>query len=195
LTAKAEATRQHIIACAASVFADNGYNQTRLTDIAEQAGLHLTALYYHYDNKDALARDLLLAASSARSHALRSALAELKAHTSVIARIAAVNRAYLDQILHPSSMMRASLSIMGEVSSKIREEVLSLMGADYEIWRALLLEGKRSGEIKATVDIDMVRMLLLGSMSWTVQWFDRDRGSPDRVVVALNQMLFEGIES
>lgn len=192
-TPKALATRRHILDCAASVFARNGYKLTRLRDIADAAGLHLTALYYHYDNKEALARDLLMTAASQRSDALRAALDELPPEAPYRMRIATANRAYLGQILQNNPLMPAAVAIIGQVSPEVREEVLELTRGDSEVWRKLLIEAQRVGEIAASVDIDMVRMLLIGSMNWTIEWFDPERGSSDRLAFALNRLLFEGI--
>jgi AcrR family transcriptional regulator len=193
MTSKALLTRQHILECAATVFAESGYKLSRLRDIADRAGLHLTALYYHYDNKEALARDVLMSAASQRSQALRQALAELPPEAPCRMRIATANRAYLGQILQNNPLMRAAVTIIGQVSPDVRHEVLELTRGDSEVWRGLLTEGQRRGEIDASVDIDMVRMLLIGSMNWTIEWFDPARGFPDRLAFALNRMLFDGI--
>jgi AcrR family transcriptional regulator len=192
-TPKALATRRHILDCAAGVFARNGYKLTRLRDIADAAGLHLTALYYHYDNKEALARDLIMAAASQRSAALRGALEDLPPEAPYRMRIATANRAYLGQLLQDNPLMRAAVAIIGQVSPEVRDEVLELTRGDSEVWRRLLVEAQRVGEIAASVDIDMVRMLLIGSMNWAIEWFDPERSSPDRLAFALNRMLFEGI--
>ena len=37
---------------AAAIFAEKGYSLTKLSDIAQSAGIHLTGLYYYYDNRE-----------------------------------------------------------------------------------------------------------------------------------------------
>jgi TetR/AcrR family transcriptional regulator, cholesterol catabolism regulator len=193
-TAKAHSTRQHILACAASVFAERGYELTRLRDIADRAELHLTALYYHYDSKDALAGELLMVTARRRSEGVRLALAQLPVEAPLRARIETLNRAYLGEILRDDPFLRASVAILGQVAPATRERMLEITREDGEVWRTLLTEAQRTGEIGASVDIDMVRMLLIGSMNWSIEWFDPRRGLPDRVAWALNRMLFDGIQ-
>lgn len=71
LTPKGQATRQRILAAAAEVFARQGYEKTRVADIAEGAGVSHGNFYRHFTDKD----DVLDAV-------LQAPLAELRGATS-----------------------------------------------------------------------------------------------------------------
>jgi AcrR family transcriptional regulator len=69
--AKAQATRRALIAIAADVFAEQGYAQTSIRDIARRASLTTGAIYGHFRNK----ADLLVEAIS------RSTIDELESQS------------------------------------------------------------------------------------------------------------------
>ena len=66
-SSKSALTRKGIVDGAAALFAERGYKLTTLNDIAETIGVHLTGLYYHYDNKEELAADIRDAVGQAPS--------------------------------------------------------------------------------------------------------------------------------
>jgi AcrR family transcriptional regulator len=51
---EAEETKQKIINAAVELFETNGYNATRIEDIAEKTGMTRGAVYWHFKNKDDL---------------------------------------------------------------------------------------------------------------------------------------------
>ncbi len=52
---RAVRTRAEILRCAARLFAERGYQQTGIKDVAEQVGMTKGAVYFHFPNKQALA--------------------------------------------------------------------------------------------------------------------------------------------
>jgi len=52
--ARSRATRERLLAAAEKVFADKGYDGAKLTDIAEEAGVSVGAVYFRFKDKDAL---------------------------------------------------------------------------------------------------------------------------------------------
>src|SRR5580693_923669 len=53
---RAEATRQSLLLAAAHLFDQHGYVGTSISDISRRAGLTSGAVYFHYANKENLAR-------------------------------------------------------------------------------------------------------------------------------------------
>ncbi|WP_182347867.1 TetR/AcrR family transcriptional regulator [Tomitella gaofuii] len=56
---RAEATRRQILDAAAEVFAENGYIKANLGDIVARADVTKGALYFHFDSKESLAREII----------------------------------------------------------------------------------------------------------------------------------------
>lgn len=57
--ARATATRQRIIDAGVELFSSKGYGDTALGDIAAMAEVTTGAFYYHFDSKEALAKEIL----------------------------------------------------------------------------------------------------------------------------------------
>ena len=59
-SSKGDATRQRILSCAAEMFADKGFTETTIREIAKAAGLKNPAsLYFHFASKYAILEDML----------------------------------------------------------------------------------------------------------------------------------------
>ena len=71
---KAEATRQQILLAAACLFREKGYKATTLRDVAEHAGMGAGSLYYHFDSKDAILREVLEVGIATIDEAVRLSL-------------------------------------------------------------------------------------------------------------------------
>ena len=55
---KSAVTRQSIIESAAKLFTEKGYYQTNIKDIAKEAGIAHPCVYYYFDNKENIARQI-----------------------------------------------------------------------------------------------------------------------------------------
>src|SRR5262245_57916504 len=58
-TDPAPTTRERIPQVALRLFAEKGYEATSMREIAEHLGITKPALYYHFDSKEAIVRELL----------------------------------------------------------------------------------------------------------------------------------------
>lgn len=59
-SARARATHQKLLAAAAAAFSQQGYEQTRVADIVERAGVAHGSFYRYFDDKDVILRELLV---------------------------------------------------------------------------------------------------------------------------------------
>jgi TetR/AcrR family transcriptional regulator, cholesterol catabolism regulator len=191
-TQKSMATRQKILDAAAAIFAKNGYSLTLLSDIAERAGIHLTALYYYYDSKEALVADIISFVPTRAAIALQEALDALPESLSYRERIEAAFTVYLEAILKDDDYVRADHRIAAQVSPKLRKRALSVSRQINAIWGKLLEEAVAAGEVRADIDMTLLRMLMIGSMNWSVEWFRPDISPPSRLAQAMQTLFFEG---
>jgi AcrR family transcriptional regulator len=59
LTTQGLERKQQLLDCAAELFAERGYNETRVIDIVKAAGVAKGLFYWYFENKEALFRELL----------------------------------------------------------------------------------------------------------------------------------------
>ncbi len=191
-TRKAEATRQQILDAAAALFAERGYSLTRLSDIAQRAGMHLTGLYYYYDNKEELVSDIICHVPARVAAALKEALAALPPETSKRKRLETAFTVYLTHILKDDDYVRADHRIASQISPEVRARAIDISRDINTIWRSLLDEAAAAGEIRSDIDMTMLRMLMLGAMNWSVEWFRSEISPPSRLAEAMTVLFFEG---
>jgi len=192
-SAKSESTRRQILDTAASIFAERGYSLTRLSDIANGVGIHLTALYYYYDNKEELVSDLISSVPEHSYKSLLEAIDALPANCSVRTRIETLITVYLRSILRQDDYVRSLHRVGMQISQQGQEQFLKVSRRINDIWKRELEAAVRSGAIRSDLDLKMLRMLLIGAMNWSVEWFDRKGGPPDRLADVLKVMLFDGV--
>ena len=73
---QAEQTRQHLMETALNVFNQVGYEEARLGDIADEAGVTRGAIYHHFGNKAGLLTALIEDAYALGGDMLQQAIAE-----------------------------------------------------------------------------------------------------------------------
>jgi AcrR family transcriptional regulator len=59
LTAQGQERKQQLLDCAAELFAERGYGETRVLDIVRAAGVAKGLFYWYFENKEAVFRELV----------------------------------------------------------------------------------------------------------------------------------------
>lgn len=185
-------TRQSILDAAAAMFARNGYALTRLSDIADSVGMHLTGLYYYYDSKEALVSDIITYVPTRVSSALEQALDALPPTATHRQRIETAFAAYLEAILKDDAYVRAEHRIAAQLAPKLRKRSLKVAQEINELWRKLLEDAVAAGEVRSDIDMTMLRMLMIGSMNWAVEWFRPGMAPPSYLANAMQTLFFDG---
>ncbi len=157
--------RDEVVAGAARVFAERGYAETSVAELAEQLGLATGALYHYFDGK----QELLIAICDELTEPLLVAARELDNRGSASERLRALVRLW---VAHVASH-RHNLLVFTQVRHVVDhgEEWGSVRRArkDFEL---LVAEA-----IVATgvADPDLRRLALLGMVNHLPQWY-RPRG-------------------
>jgi AcrR family transcriptional regulator len=190
---KAIETRRRILEVAAIQIADKGYAETRLSDIAQAAGIHLSALYYHFDTKEDLTSEILVMVPQATSRALREALADLPPSARHRDRIAAVVTVQMQHILRQDAYTRASLQIAQQAPREVREKAMSMTRDHSETLRMLIEAARADGAIRDDIDLTMARMVMFGAMNWSIEWYRPGEVTPEQFAEVIVSVIFDGI--
>ena len=164
--------RQELLNAAARLFRDKGFSATSTRDIAGAVGMHSGSPFYHFKSKDAL----LLAVMQAGMHAAiaRQALALQADGTEVMSplvRIRRLIRAHFETLLGPGNDFVPVMLYEYRSLSPRQRTVLAQLQLDYEAaWMPVLQALHASGQLNAPIKLS--RLLILGALNWSVQWFD-----------------------
>ena len=191
---KSERTRARILDAAAKVFREQGYANARLSDIAELAGMQTGSLYYHFDGREELVAEILrLGIVRAWDH-VRAAVDALPADATPIQRLGAAIRAHTIAVLILSDYSSAQARIVGQVPPDVHRVHLGDQRRYGAYWNELLAAAAEAGELRADIDLFTARMLVLGALNHTAEWFAPARHvSPESIADLAVTMVLSGL--
>jgi AcrR family transcriptional regulator len=174
---KSERTRQRILDAAAKVFRAQGYSNARLSDIAELAGMQTGSLYYHFDSREDLVAEILRLGIETAWEQVRTAVDALPATATPLDRLAVAIRAHTLAVLEISDYSSAQARIVGQVPPEVLQGHLHDQRRYGAYWNGLIEAAIDSGELRDDLDPFVARMLVLGALNWTAEWYRPGRGA------------------
>ena len=187
-----EGTRAAILEAAARLFRDRGYVATTLRDIGEAVGMKAGSIYYHFGSKDEILAEVLDLGIVAMHRVVAGAVAALPPDASAVERIETAIRAHLAGLLQYGVFTSANVRIYGQVPAAAKERHAPVRQAYADYWTRLLARARREGVVRRDINLKMLRLLLLGSMNWTVEWYRPQRGSVAGIARAVQKLFLEG---
>ena len=153
---------QRIVAAAAEVFADRGFEGARIDEIAERAGVNKAMLYYHVGDKERLYSAVLV-------ESIDRGLVLLRAATAAVASPSAKLQAVLDTLAEFGTSNPAFIPIiMREVSSggpNLPDALFERLGSVFRVVADVLAEGVEQGVFRPT-DPLLTHVTLVGALMY-----------------------------
>jgi TetR/AcrR family transcriptional regulator, cholesterol catabolism regulator len=190
---KSQAKRLRILEAAAVVLAECGYADTRLSDIASAAGTFAGSIYYHFASREVLVEEVLTLGVTRTFDAVRARVEALPPDSSHRERIAAAIEAHVTFANSSDRFAAANQRLFAQVPHDIRKRQISRHRAYGAYWRKLLADARRAGEIRADLDLTVLRLQLLGAINWTVEWYRPGKRSTREIAAQLAATFFDGI--
>lgn len=186
-------TKSRILDQAARLFRENGYAAISLRAIAEAAGMKAGSVYYHFKSKEEIVLEVLDTGIRRVHSAVDRAWIELPTNSAADTLISTCVTAHLDTLLTHSDYTSANVRIYGQVPENIRLQALSAR-RDYEqLWDKILQQANQSGKFRQNFDLKLFRLLLIGSLNATLEWFDPDQGDITKLSEEYSKILLRGI--
>jgi AcrR family transcriptional regulator len=172
----------------ARVLVRRGFTGTRLSDIAEAAGLQAASIYYHFASREDLIEAVIRKGIlEARLH-LEGVLAALPGDATPFERIDAAVAAHLTFGLEISDSTAAAIHNMGQLPPAMAERQRAAEEEYGSVWATLLEEAHDAGEFRPDVNLLAARMLVIGALNQAAEWW-RPRKTPLKVVIATAQQM------
>ena len=190
---KSARTRARLLDAAAEVLAQRGFAGTRLSDIAKVAHVQAPAIYYYYSSREDLIEDVLFVGASAMYDFLESTLAALPVDTPPAKRLEAAVEAHLRHELELSDYARAVIRNANQIPDQFRARAMAKIVEYNDLWRTLVADLAAAGQLRSDVDPSIGRMLVLGALNWSVEWWDPARGPLDQVIAVTQSMVLHAL--
>jgi AcrR family transcriptional regulator len=191
-TVTASTRRDELLRIAARLFAERGYRNTTVRDIADAAGILSGSLYHHFDSKESMIDEILRSFQDelfAGYDAIlaRKAPAREKLEAAVRLSFAAVETHHDEVAIFQNEAAR-----LGETE---RFDYLARRNKQSrKVWVTLLKEGIRSGDLRDDLDIEIVYRFIRDAVWMSVHWY-RPGGKLTHTQLADQYLaiLFDGI--
>ena len=192
---KTSEKRQRILAAALKVFAQRGFYNAKVSEVAREAKVADGTIYLYFKNKD----DLLISLFEDRMDFLIRRLHEEldQAGGTSLNRVRAVIRAHL-QIAEKWPDLAEFITVELRQSSKFVKEYENPKFSEYlKILRDLVEEGQRDGTIRDDIDARLVARSIFGALDealLTLVLAGRNTGEAlERTSNQLSQLFCDGI--
>jgi LAO/AO transport system kinase len=192
---KSARTRLRILDAAARTFHEKGYAATRLSDIAEAANTQAGSLYYHFDSKEHLLSEVLERGHARVFETVRKLVEDLGSTASYRDRLRVAIRAHLENNHEHDDYAAANIHLHNQIPENIRQHHIQKHRAYAAYWQELLSDAQTADEIRADVDVSMLRLNLFGMMNWSIEWYRPGRLNIEELADNMCATLFAGIGS
>jgi TetR/AcrR family transcriptional regulator, cholesterol catabolism regulator len=190
---KSDLSRMRILDAAAQSFRRKGYTGTTLNDIAKTADMQAGSLFYYFASKDELLEEVLDIGIRRVHEAVEASQEQLPEHAAHRDRLRAAVEAHFETLLKHGDYTSANIRIFGQVPEDVRKRHLKLRDAYAALWRRLLTKAQKAGALRDDIDLGLVRMLLLGALNWSVEWYQPGKKSIQTMADHMCLILFDGI--
>ena len=165
--------RAEIVRAASRLFAEKGYSATTIRDIARAVDMQSGSPFYHFKTKHDKLKAVVLEGMAIITRAVGAAATQGGTPREVFE---AMLLAHLEQLLAEDGRHFAAtlLHESHHLEAAARAVLIEQKDAYEALWQKALRELKRSGEIDD--DSRVTRLLLMGALNWTVQWYRPNGG-------------------
>jgi len=189
---KAETTRVEILTAAAHLFAEKGYSDCNLRELAERVGMKAGSFYYHFRSKQEILDELVVASVDMVLNAVSNAIHDLGPDATYVDRLVAAMRAHLLPYIQSEDAHAAALMRVWEHTPPAMRHRMRAKRREYaQVWYELVEEGIREGVIRDD-DPRMLVAFMLGSMGRVQEWFNPRYMDMETVCDYVIRMLLAG---
>lgn len=188
---KSVKTRARILDATAYILCRKGFAGTRLTDVADRAECQAPAIYYYFDSREDLIEEVIWQGMARLLSHVRAALEDASDKTAAERLNIAVEQ-HLRFILEESDYTMAAIRNAAQMPIDLRDRQLAEQQKYAVVWRQLFSDVRAAGQLRPGVDERLARMLILGSLNWSTEWWQSRGESVDTLVLNAKRMLNGG---
>lgn len=179
---RADSRLPQLLEQSAALFAAHGFEGASVRDIVARVGMLPGSLYAHFANKE----ELLLAVYEEGVRRIRAAVeAAVEAETDPWARLEAACRTHLDNLLTKSAYAQVVIRVRPDDAPGVRAQLVELRDGYEQIFRQLVSRLP----LPLGSDRRSLRLLLLGALNWSPEWYRAGGDSPRRIAAGFIRLL------
>jgi TetR/AcrR family transcriptional regulator, cholesterol catabolism regulator len=184
--------RSELLGIAAGLFAEKGFKNTTVRDIADAAGILSGSLYHHFDSKESMVDEILSTFQEELFGRYDEVLASDDDARTKIDRAVRLSFEAIDHHRHEVAIYQNEADYLGSFE---RFGYLAERNAQSrDVWMTLLNEGVETGVLRQDLDVELVYRFIRDTVWVAVRWY-RPGGelSHDAVADQYLTILLDGI--
>lgn len=181
--------RERIMESAAKVLRAKGMMATRLSEIAEGAGMLAPSIYYHFKSKDVLVERVMLEGIYRNTKYILAAVEAKTAGIDPVQRLRTGIRAHVEFLLSDDDYSSAVARVFPELPEEMRGRVLAAYAAFDNCWRDLIVAASPPG---GTIDPRVARKFLIAMLDSAPMWYRKGKLKPAQIADQAADLFLNG---
>lgn len=178
-----------VLQSAARVLRNKGFNGTKLSDIAEGAGMLAPSIYHHFKSKDALVEQVMLDGIYINTRHIIAKVEMLGPDHDPVERLRAAIVAHVEFLLSDEDFSSAVARVFEEVPDEMRTRVLAAYASFDNYWRDLI---EAAAPDESPIDPTVARKFLIGMLGTTPSWFRTGKLSAQQLADQASRLFLNG---
>jgi TetR/AcrR family transcriptional regulator, cholesterol catabolism regulator len=176
-----------VLNAAVELFASRGFDATSVRDIAAQAGVQPASVYYYYPSKEALLIAIVDRAADMVAQQITAAVTSADPWR----RLEQACATHLSALLGGDGYMRVlATEIPSRRAGDVQQALVRTRNSYEEIFRELIA----ALPVRRGLDRSYLRLVLLGSINWTLLWYREGGDSPAIIARRTVNLIRRGAE-
>jgi AcrR family transcriptional regulator len=183
--------REQILQAAQKLFAEQGFRETNLNDVAVQLGFRRQAVYHYFTSKDEILYELIGRAGRA---VLESSQEMFDTDLAPDVALAEVVRNHVRQVLSDVDVFRIEFAELSKLTDPRAVQLRAEQAGYVRSIADIITAGQKAGLFRKVPAIPHA-MLIIGMCNWTTEWYSDTRShlTIDEVADYAAQLAIYGV--
>jgi AcrR family transcriptional regulator len=184
--------REEILQAAASVFARKGISNATVRDIADEVGILSGSLYHHFESKDQMVEEILLAGADRQAARYREVVKAETDAGEAMRKLVMLGVLGVAEGPNEATILRNDAQ---QIKANPRLRLIEKQRQDTKrIWISVVRKGIEQGAFRDDVDADVAVRAMFDAVLSTIRWFPPlGRSSPQRIGAQLAGFFIDGL--
>lgn len=192
-----EAKRKELLLIAARLFKEQGFQTTRLLDIANEAGLDRATVYYYVGSKEELFQETVEGVLDANIAVAEQLIADTE--LSAIGRLKIIFTtlmvSYEENYPATFVYIQEQMHQVGAEETAWAQEIMKKTRRFDQILLGFIKQAVEEGDLRGDIPVRLTENALFGMLNWTHRWFVPGKGLTGREVAeAFWSIFMEGVQ-
>ena len=189
--------RKQILRAAVEVFAERGFHRTRVSDIAQRAGVAYGLIYHYFESKD----DVLNSVFEENWNVFLKVLRDLRDNPAqtAAAKLRSVAELLIDALEVAPSIIQVIIQEILRSNRFAQSEKVSAFNDAFSIVREIIEAGQAAGDLRSTIDAQVAAYMFFGALETVCTGFMLNAIACDtpektaRVKATVNEVMLRGL--